>query len=71
MRMTFTEGTIEILVQDDGAGFQPATPAEGNGLANMKLRLANIGGECVISSEPGKGTTVRIQLQLRPSEKNA
>jgi signal transduction histidine kinase len=65
MRMTFTNGTIEILVQDDGAGFQPVTPAEGNGLANMKQRLANSGGECVISSEPGKGTTVRIQLRLR------
>lgn len=69
MRMTFTSGTIEILLQDDGAGFQPASPTEGNGLANMKQRLANIGGECVISSEPGKGTTVRIQLLVRALEK--
>ena len=37
----------------------------GNGLKNMRQRLAAIGGECLIASQPGAGTTVTMRI---PSE---
>jgi len=69
MHMTFTNGELDISIQDNGGGFEPATPTNGNGLPNMKQRLANIGGQCVVESQPGKGTTVRIRLLVRSLEK--
>ena len=70
IRMTFKEGFLNILVQDDGAGIQPDQQAGGNGLTNMKQRLANIGGQCLIESQPGRGTTVQMRLVIKPAENN-
>jgi signal transduction histidine kinase len=62
---------FELKVTDDGKGFeaaaatgQPRGGRGGNGLKNMRQRLAAIGGECVISSRPGAGTVVTIHIQL-------
>ena len=67
---------LELVAADDGRGFEaggvkenlPATPdriARGNGLPNMKRRLAEIGGACELHSEPGRGTTVKFSVPLR------
>ena len=67
IRMAFADGFLDVSVQDDGAGFQPAENIPGNGLSNMKQRLHNIGGACFVESKPGHGTTVRMRLRIRPS----
>ena len=67
--MVFANGGLDISVQDNGLGFEPAAMSEGNGLLNMKQRLANIHGDCVIESQPGHGTTVHLHLDVRPLEK--
>jgi len=69
MRVTFAHGELDISIQDNGGGFEPAGKTEGNGLTNMKQRLANIGGKCAVESQPGKGTTVRMHLLVRSLEK--
>ena len=67
---------LALRVADDGRGFDPAGSggsatagagriARGNGLANMRRRLAEIGGTCEIRSEPGRGTTVTFTVPLR------
>jgi signal transduction histidine kinase len=71
MRVTFANGELDISIQDNGGGFEPASKTEGNGLTNMKQRLANIGGKCAVESQPGKGTTVRMHLLVRSLEKIA
>jgi signal transduction histidine kinase len=59
-------GAFTLLIEDDGRGFRPAAAAgTGNGLANMQRRLADIGGQCQIESEPGRGTRVRFTVPLR------
>ncbi|HEY1789527.1 MAG TPA: two-component regulator propeller domain-containing protein [Verrucomicrobiae bacterium] len=72
---------LEIRVEDNGRGFPPAVPAaaqgpdsapverqrKGNGLANMRQRLAGVGGSAAIESRPGEGTTVTFRLPLKPT----
>jgi len=68
---------FEINITDDGRGFDPAAVPSGNGstrgqrggngLRNMRQRLTDIGGECVIRSQPGKGTTVSLKIRLNPN----
>jgi signal transduction histidine kinase len=62
-----SENELEILVQDDGRGFDPALPpTEGrrHGLGNMRRRAETIGGTLKLQSMPGKGTTVRLEVHL-------
>ena len=51
-------------VVDDGAGFDPGATGYGTGLQGMADRLAALGGELVVQSIPGRGTTVRGALPL-------
>jgi len=46
-------------VEDDGEGFDPATATRGAGLTNMSDRLDALGGWIELSSQSGRGTTVR------------
>jgi len=58
---------LEILVQDDGRGYEPSMPStEGrrHGLGNMHRRAETIGGTLELQSTPGKGTTVRLTVNL-------
>jgi signal transduction histidine kinase len=64
--MTFEKPTLIVCIGDNGVGFNPDAngPLAGNGLNNIKRRLANIGGSCVIESQPDRGTTVQMRLTL-------
>jgi ligand-binding sensor domain-containing protein/signal transduction histidine kinase len=63
---------FSIMVRDNGKGFQLETATAGriesNGLANMRQRLADIGGACQIESVPGKGTTITLSLKLSDAQ---
>jgi hypothetical protein len=62
---------IEIRVEDDGRGFDPAQPAAGLGVANMRARADKIGANLEIDSVPGKGTVVRLRMQLQQAADRA
>ena len=49
--------TVEVV--DDGIG--GADPAAGTGLRGLADRVAALGGELDVASEPGSGTTIRAQ----------
>jgi signal transduction histidine kinase len=51
-------GRIEFEVRDDGAGFESSAPVAGFGLVSMHDRIAAVGGELLVDSSPGRGTTV-------------
>jgi signal transduction histidine kinase len=60
-------GTVELEVDDDGRGFDPATARpRGQGLGNLRARAQALGGRVEIDSHQGEGTRVRVQL-TRPS----
>lgn len=74
--MAFNPLEFEITVTDNGKGMPPRPPASapapapggrgGNGLKNMRQRLAAAGGVCHVSSQPGAGTTVTLRFRLNP-----
>ncbi len=53
---------LEVSIADDGCGLHGVEI--GNGLPNMKRRLQDLGGVCVIESAPGRGTVVRLRLKV-------
>lgn len=54
---------LSITVEDDGMGFnERQTARPGMGLANVRTRVAYLGGKLDIHSEPGVGTTITIEL---------
>jgi signal transduction histidine kinase/ligand-binding sensor domain-containing protein len=63
LRVSFTEQALNVVVEDDGCGFNNAPDnALADGLRNMQQRMADIGGECRIESHPGAGTKVCLHL---------
>lgn len=58
--------TVELCVQDDGCGFNPAAAAQagGRGMGNLRLRARKIKAQLAIESMPGQGCTVRLRLPV-------
>ena len=65
--------TINLMVKDSGAGFNPdeAMKGPGLGLTSMQERLKVVGGQLSINSEQGRGTTIHAVAPLRVLPKPA
>ncbi|HKO82194.1 MAG TPA: sensor histidine kinase, partial [Chitinophagaceae bacterium] len=74
VQITRTDGSISITVEDDGKGFDPvilksggARPHDqvgrGIGWSNIGSRVEYLKGKLDVQSEPGKGTSVLIELK--------
>ncbi len=57
---------LEVLVVDDGGGFEPSGAHDGFGLIGMRERVELVGGELRIESRPGAGTRVQAAVPLLP-----
>jgi signal transduction histidine kinase len=63
-------GTIVLIVEDDGCGFEAGRLADGSlderwlGLSGMRERAELLGGRLTIESAPGAGTTVFVEIPL-------
>jgi signal transduction histidine kinase len=58
---------VEIVVNDDGIGFEPdARASRGRrlGLTSMRERASLLGGTLTITSSPGEGATVRLEVPV-------
>jgi len=58
VELSDTGGALEFTVSDSGAGFDPGETQLGAGLANMRERIAAVGGTLAVDSAPGRGTRV-------------
>ncbi|MEW9701460.1 PAS domain-containing protein [Paenibacillus sp. SI8] len=54
------ESDVEVTISDKGKGFIRNRNAKGVGLLSMEERAKSVGGQFVLQSEPGKGTTVSL-----------
>ncbi len=71
--MRLEEGTLRVVVQDDGSGFaleaDPAHTADGSGprgVRGLRERAERTGGRCAIATAPGRGTRVQLEWPLAP-----
>lgn len=60
--------TVRAVIDDDGAGFDPrAAGGDGHlGLYGIRERAELLGGAMTIESEPGRGTSLFVEIPLPP-----
>ena len=59
------DGAIELVVADDGKGFdreETARRGGGLGLVSMEERARLVNGRLFVVSAPGRGTTIRVRI---------
>jgi signal transduction histidine kinase len=62
MSLAQRDGRVVLSIRDDGVG--GADPAGGSGLMGLADRVEALDGTMRLSSEPGDGTTVTVELPL-------
>lgn len=66
VRIEHKDDGVVVLVTDDGQGFETGAAfdlaRQGLGIFGMRERAAYVGGTVDIDSEPGDGTTVRVEI---------
>jgi signal transduction histidine kinase len=58
---------IELVIRDNGQGFDLDTTKRGMGLSTMRERAQLSGGSFDLESAVGKGTTIRVSWPLEAS----
>jgi PAS domain S-box-containing protein len=78
VRIVRGERQVLMEIQDRGRGMSPDSRTgmsreahPGVGISGMRERVKELGGTCVIESEPGQGVTVRVVLPLTPESISA
>jgi PAS domain S-box-containing protein len=75
IELSQNENVLELVVRDDGVGFDvvptraQAVKRGGFGLLGMEERIQLLGGTLQIESEPGSGTSIRASFQLSEDKK--
>jgi signal transduction histidine kinase len=66
------DGGLQLVVRDDGVGFDPAEDrtAASLGHASMRQRVLLLGGKVEIDSNPGRGTTIRAWVPLKEERRD-
>ncbi len=70
VEMLYSENRIKVIIIDNGKGFRLSgdladLPRQGRlGLAGMEERARLVGGSLSIETEPGKGTTVTVDVPV-------
>ncbi|GIH90893.1 GAF domain-containing sensor histidine kinase [Planobispora siamensis] len=65
VRLGCEDGRVVLEVRDDGAGFDVAAASgRGLGIASMNDRAEALGGSVRVTSEPGGGTVVRMEVPV-------
>jgi len=66
VNLSQNNGSLSLVVRDNGRGFSPKDALEGEalGLAGMHERAALVGGRLDVISQPGRGATVRLKVPV-------
>lgn len=64
VRLVEQGGRLDVLVSDDGCGFDTEAEREGFGLDGMRERVELVGGELQIESKPGSGTRMMASIPV-------
>jgi signal transduction histidine kinase len=68
VQLHLVNGSFILSISDNGCGFDVtsmhANTGNGNGLTNMRERIADCGGHLAVESQPNQGTTIRMTVPL-------
>ncbi len=63
VRIEERDGLRLVTISDDGKGFDGAVTAGGQGLRNIRARIASIGAQLALETSPGAGTALEVTLR--------
>ena len=74
IRLCAADGRITLQISDDGIGFDVAAEnashaSAGMGLVSIRERVQALGGDLMVTSDLGRGTSIMVRLVIAPSEK--
>jgi signal transduction histidine kinase len=65
--LTARNGSVRLLIEDNGKGMEPAGQwdSRGLGLVGMRARARSAGGNLHVWNEPGKGLAIQAEIPVR------
>lgn len=60
------ENEVELTIEDDGKGFDPAKTSRGIGLSNIYERTRFYGGQVILKTAPGRGCRMTVKVPVNP-----
>lgn len=69
LQLQITDGVLGLILQDNGSGFQVNTTRSGYGLQGMHERVTAVGGNLEITSQPGAGCRIRVEVPIATTPK--
>ncbi len=65
VRLVATPEAVQLIVKDDGHGFDPSSVADDrHGIVGMRERVEMLGGSLKVESGPGEGTRLDVTVPL-------
>ncbi|HET9503675.1 MAG TPA: sensor histidine kinase [Hymenobacter sp.] len=64
VQLVRTGAQMQVVVEDDGRGFDPAATSRGVGLHSIQARVDYLRGTLDLHSSPGQGTTATIDFSI-------
>jgi signal transduction histidine kinase len=64
MTLETDDRQAELIIDDDGIGFEPDHQVDGIGLINIRERTKHLHGQCEITTSPGKGCRLHITIPI-------
>jgi signal transduction histidine kinase len=60
--LSYQDNSMVLVVTDDGQGFDTSAATNGFGLRGMRSRVEQAGGTLTVTSTPGSGTVVELEV---------
>ena len=64
IQLSIEGSSVKLIIRDNGKGFDPLVPANGNGLNNIQSRAKEMKAQIKIESTIGEGTSTELLLRL-------
>ncbi len=64
IQLNLRDGQLNLMVEDNGVGFDPEKATNGIGLSNIKSRIKQLNGDVFIESAIGKWSLVNIEIPV-------
>jgi two-component system sensor histidine kinase UhpB len=68
VRLSMSEDQVVLLISDNGDGNDPLKEIDGVGIINIRSRAEAYHGQVSISSKPGEGYALKVQLTPEPKD---